>query len=269
MSRNRFTRGTRFTVALEGATEVSTFAVILPAAGKSTRYSAQKRKKPFVELKGRPVWVRAAECFINREDVRQTLLVVPPEDMEWVKEKFRPNLAFMNIDLVRGGQERFDSVQNALARVRPDVDFVAVHDAARPLLVKEWVDAIFAAAERSGAAIPAIPVTNTLKRAGSDRTITETVPRDGLWQAQTPQVFRRQLLMEAFAKRGSLAATDEAQLVENISRPVTLIEGWPMNVKITTFADFKLAEALVDALPKPKLLGRLHPFADENPGDLF
>jgi 2-C-methyl-D-erythritol 4-phosphate cytidylyltransferase len=246
---------------------MATFAVILPAAGKSTRYSANKRKKPFVELKGRPVWVRAAECFINREDVRQTLLVVPAEDLEWVKEKFRPNLAFMNIDLVPGGRERFESVQNALARVRPDVDFVAVHDAARPLLVKEWVDAVFAAAEKSGAVIPAIPMSNTLKRVATG-AITETVSREGLWQAQTPQVFRRQLLMDAFARRGNLAATDEAQLVENIGHPVTVLEGWPMNIKITTFADFKMAEALVDALPKPKLMGRLHPFADETP-DLF
>jgi 2-C-methyl-D-erythritol 4-phosphate cytidylyltransferase len=247
---------------------MSTFSVILPAAGKSTRFSAHKRKKPFVDLKGRPVWVRAAECFLNREDVRQVLLVVAPDDIEWVKEKFRPNLAFMNIEIVAGGAERFQSVQNALARVPGDVDFVAVHDAARPLLAKEWVDALFAAAERSGAVIPALPPSNTLKRVGPDHVIRETVPREGIWLAQTPQVFRRTLLMEAFARRGALAATDEAQLVEQIGHPVTVVEGWPMNVKITTFADFKLAEALVDALPKPKLLGGLHPFADEA-RDLF
>jgi 2-C-methyl-D-erythritol 4-phosphate cytidylyltransferase len=248
---------------------MATFAVILPAAGKSTRFSSHKRKKPFVDLKGRPVWVRAAECFINREDVRQVLLVVSREDIEWVKEKFRPNLAFMNVDIVEGGSERFQSVQNALARVPSDVEFVAVHDAARPLIVKEWVDAVFEAAEKSGAAIPAILSSSTLKRVGPDRVIQETVSREGLWQAQTPQVFRRQLLLEAFAKRGNLAATDEAQLVENIGHPVTVVEGWPMNIKITTFADFKMAEALTEALPKPKLLGGLHPFADEAPRDLF
>jgi 2-C-methyl-D-erythritol 4-phosphate cytidylyltransferase len=248
---------------------MATFAVILPAAGQSTRFSAQKRKKPFIELKGRPVWVRAAECFINREDVRQTLLVVPRDEIEWVKEKFRPNLAFMNIDLVEGGSERFQSVQNALARVRSDIDFVAVHDAARPLIVKEWVDAIFAAAEKSGAAIPGLAPSNSLKRVGPDRTVKETVPREGIWQAQTPQVFRRQLLLDAFAQRGQLPATDEAQLVENFGHPVTVIDGWPMNIKITTFADFKMAEALVDALPKPKLMRGLHPFADESPADLF
>jgi 2-C-methyl-D-erythritol 4-phosphate cytidylyltransferase len=241
------------------------FAVILPAAGKSTRFSIQKRKKPFVDLKGRPVWVRAAEHFLNRDDVSQVLLVVSPEDMEWVKEKFRPNLAFMNVEIVAGGAERFESVQNALAHVKSDVDFVAVHDAARPLLVKEWVDAVFVQAEKSGAVIPAIPTSETLKRVGSDRTIVETVPREGLWRAQTPQVFRRQLLMEAFARRGNLQATDEAQLVENLGHPVTIVEGWPMNIKLTTFADFKMAEALVDALPRPKTFGGLHPFADESP----
>ena len=156
---------------------MATFAVILPAAGKSTRFISHKRKKPFIDLKGRPVWVRAAECFINRDDVRQVLLVVSREDMEWVKEKFRPNLAFMNVDLVEGGAERFQSVQNALARVPSDIDFVAVHDAARPLIVKEWVDSVFAAAEKSGAAIPALPSANTLKRVGPDRTIRETVSR--------------------------------------------------------------------------------------------
>ncbi|HEV8003280.1 MAG TPA: 2-C-methyl-D-erythritol 4-phosphate cytidylyltransferase [Planctomycetaceae bacterium] len=244
---------------------MANFAVILPAAGMSSRFSAQKRKKPFVELKGRPVWVRAAEIFLSRDDVSQVLLVVSREDMEWVKEKFRANLAFMNVEIVEGGAERFESVQNALARVKTDVDFVAVHDAARPLLVKEWVDTLFVQAEKSGAVIPAVPASDTLKRVGPNHTILETIPRDGLWRAQTPQVFGRQLLMDAFARRGSLRATDEAQLVENLGHPVTIVEGWPMNIKITTFADFKMAEALVDALPRPKTFGRLHPFADESP----
>ncbi len=241
------------------------FAVILPAAGKSSRFNMQKRKKPFVELKGRPVWVRAAEIFLNRDDVSQVLLVVASEDIEWVKEKFRPNLAFMNVEIVEGGSERFESVQKALARVKTDVDFVAVHDAARPLLVKEWVDALFVQAEKSGAVIPAVPESDTLKRVGQNRTITETVSRAGLWRAQTPQIFRRQLLMDAFARRGTMQATDEAQLVENLGHAVTIVEGWPMNIKITTFADFKMAEALVDALPRPKTFGGLHPFADESP----
>jgi 2-C-methyl-D-erythritol 4-phosphate cytidylyltransferase len=242
---------------------MSKFAVILPAAGNSTRFSKQ-RKKVFVELKGRPVWVRTAEQFINRDDVSQTIVVISPDDLEWFKEKYRANLAFMDIEIVTGGAERADSVQNALARVRADADFVAVHDAARPLIVKEWIDAVFRAAEQYGAAIPATRITSTLKRADSNHGIEETVSRAGLWAAQTPQVFRRQLLLDAFAKRGSYQPTDEAELVERIGGSVKIVECSPLNLKITTQDDFRMAEHLLEALPKEKP-GFLHPFADERP----
>ncbi len=244
---------------------MSKFAVILPAAGKSSRFSLQKRKKTFVDLKGRAVWLRAAEHFANRDDVIQTIVVLSPDDLEFFKEKFAPNLAFMNVELATGGAERADSVRNALARVRPEADFVAVHDAARPLLVAEWIDRVFRAAEQSGAAILATPVTSTLKRSRPDGTIEDTVSREKLWAAQTPQVFRRQLLLDAYAKQGKLNPTDEAQLIEQLGHPVTLVEGSPLNIKITNHDDFRLAEAAIDALPKPKILRALHPFADEEP----
>ncbi len=244
---------------------MASFAVILPAAGKSTRLTLNKRKKPFVEMKGRAVWLRSAELFVNRDDVVQTLIAIAPEDRDWFQEKFRPNLAFMDVDIVEGGVTRADTVQKALARVKSDVEFVAVHDAARPLLVKKWIDAVFAAAEEAGAAIPAIRVTNTLKRVADDGAIEETVSREGIWEAQTPQVFRRELLLEAFAKRDNSEATDEAQLVERIGQTIRVVEGSPMNVKITTLEDFKMAEALLGALPKEKQLRALHPFADEEP----
>lgn len=242
---------------------MSKFAVILPAAGKSSRFS-QNRKKVFVELKGRPVWVRTAEQFVNRADVVQTILVVSPDDLEWFKDKFRPNLAFMDIEVVTGGAERGDSVRNGLARVRADVDFVAVHDAARPLIVKDWIDQVFKAAEQHDAAILATPVTSTLKRVDASQTIEETVSRTNLWAAQTPQVFRRQLLLDAYARQGNLQPTDEAQLVEQIGRTVKIVTGSPLNIKITTQEDFRVAEHLLDALPKDKLPGFLHPFADEH-----
>ncbi|MGD9857292.1 MAG: 2-C-methyl-D-erythritol 4-phosphate cytidylyltransferase [Planctomycetaceae bacterium] len=238
------------------------FAVILPAAGKSTRFGDARRKKPFVELKGRPVWVRTAEAFVNREDVAQTLVCIAPEDLDWFKEKFAPNLAFMNVEIVPGGSSRADTVQNALARVRADIDFVAVHDAARPLIVKKWIDIIFAAAEKHGAAIPAVPLSSTVKRVDRDR-IVDTVDRRGLWAAQTPQVFARQVLLDAYAKRDVFEATDDAQLVERIGQSITVVEGWPMNLKITTQDDLRMAEALLSALPQEKSLRSLHPFADE------
>lgn len=238
------------------------FAVIIPAAGQSSRFGDSRRKKPFVELKGRPVWVRAVELFANRDDVKQLLVVISPEDMEFFREKFRPNLAFMAVEIVTGGRQRADSVKNALARVKADIDFVAVHDAARPLVVKPWIDRVFAAAEQSGAAIPATPISSTIKRVVNGR-IVETVPREKLWAAQTPQVFRRQLLLDAYARWDGSEATDEANLVERIGHAVTVVEGSPLNIKITTQEDFRMAEALLGALPQETSLRSLHPFADE------
>lgn len=240
------------------------FAVILPAAGQSARFGDARRKKPFIELKGRPVWVRAIEPFINHDDVAQAIVVVPADDLDWFKEKFRANLAFMNVELVAGGAERADSVQNALARVRGDIDFVAVHDAARPLITKRWIDDVFAAATVSGAAIPATRISSTVKRIDQG-AILETVPREGLWAAQTPQVFGRQILLDAFARRAGFPATDESQLVERLGLPVSVVEGSLMNLKITTQEDFKMAEALLPALPSEKSPGSLHPFAADNP----
>lgn len=245
---------------------MSQFAVILPAAGKSSRFGDARKKKVFVELDGRPVWIRAAEHFTNRDDVAQVLVVVSPDDLEFFREKFRPNLAFMNVEIVAGGAERADSVRNALSRVRADIDFVAVHDAARPVLAREWVDQVFAEAKRTGAAILATPVANTLKRASDSGTILETVSRDRIWAAQTPQVFRRQWLLEAYARLGELRPTDEAQLVESTGRAVSLVECPALNIKITTQSDLKFAELALRALPKPKGLTALHPFADD---DLF
>jgi 2-C-methyl-D-erythritol 4-phosphate cytidylyltransferase len=238
--------------------------VILPAAGKSSRFRDQHYKKPFATLDGRAVWLHAAEKFCNRADVGQTILVISPEDREPFGGKFAGNAALMGIEVVEGGKERSDSVANALARVKPDCDYVAIHDAARPCIVEAWIDAVFAAAAKTGAAILAVPVNGTLKRASADQSIAETVARDHLWEAQTPQVFRKQLLIDAYARRGGQPATDDAQLVERLGHKVTIVPGSPMNIKITTRDDLRTAAALLKALPRPKLAGPAHPFADDD-----
>ncbi len=240
------------------------FAVILPAAGKSSRYHDKNYKKPFAPLDNRAVWLHSAERFLNRKDVVQTILVISKEDREYFNFKFASNAAILGIEVVDGGAERADSVENALARVKPAAEYVCVHDAARPCLVDEWIDRIFQAAIETGAAIVAIPITGTLKRVGAQKRIEETVARSNLWEAQTPQVFRRELLLEAYARRGGFNATDDAQLVERLGRPVTVVQGSPLNLKITTREDLRMAEAALKALPKPKLSGPLHPFADDD-----
>ncbi|MGE0758351.1 MAG: 2-C-methyl-D-erythritol 4-phosphate cytidylyltransferase [Pirellulaceae bacterium] len=242
---------------------MSTLAVILPAAGKSSRFQDKHYKKPFVPLENRAVWLHAAERFLNRSDVRQTILVISPEDREDFFSKFGANVAILGIEVVEGGAERADSVSRALAKVKPEVDLVAIHDAARPCLANEWIDAVVESAAATGAAILATPITSTLKRVSS-RTIVETVSRQNLWEAQTPQVFRRELIMRAYAQRQPPTATDDAELVERLGHPVAIVPGSPINLKITTKDDLRLAAQALKALPKPKLLGPAHPFADDN-----
>src|SRR5437763_15521195 len=118
-----------FIFAKEGV--MAKFAVILPAAGKSSRFS-DKEKKPFATLDGRAVWLRSAELFITRDDVCQCLIVIAPADQGLFRRRYGANLAFMNVQIADGGAERFESVSNALAAVKPEADFVAIHDAVLP-----------------------------------------------------------------------------------------------------------------------------------------
>lgn len=239
-------------------------AVILPAAGKSSRFADAHYKKPFANLAGRAVWLHTAEKFCNRADVAQTIVVISPEDRDDFNDKFGGNAALMGIDIAVGGKERADSVGNAMAKLRDDIDFVAVHDAARPCIAESWIDEVFAAAQSTGAAILAAPVAGTLKRVDEKNAITETVSRENLWEAQTPQVFRRDLLAKAYDQRDGFVATDEAQLVERLGETITVVECSRMNIKITTKDDLRLAELMLKALPKPQLDKPDHPFQDDD-----
>lgn len=238
-------------------------AVILPAAGQSTRFGS-KEKKVFASLEGRAVWMRSAEAFVHRDEVVQTLLVIAPEDEEYVRSKFGAHLGLLGIEIVLGGKQRFESVGNALARVR-DADLVAIHDAARPCVSSSAIDQVFALAQKTGAAILASPVSDTLKRTDTAGKVLETVSREQLWQAQTPQVFRTQWLREAHAQRERLAQTitDDAQLIEALGHAVYVVPSDNSNLKITTPGDLALAAAILKSRPAPKTGRPSHPFEDE------
>ena len=240
------------------------FGVILAAAGQSSRFKDANYKKPFAPLAGRAVWLHSAERFLERDDVKQVVIVVAPEDRDAFVEKFGANLAFMGVTLTTGGAQRADSVRNGLEKLGPEIDMVAIHDAARPCIASVWIDRVFEAGARTGAAILATPVVSTLKRVGPDGTIHDTVDRTGLWEAQTPQVFSRALLEKAYANRGDDQPTDESQLVESLGQKVTVVAGSPINLKITSREDLRLAEQALKALPKPNLSGPAHPFAGDD-----
>jgi 2-C-methyl-D-erythritol 4-phosphate cytidylyltransferase len=240
------------------------FAVILPAAGRSSRFR-DKEKKPFTNLDGRAVWLRTAEHFVSRQEVVQCIIVLAKDDQETFRRRYGANLAFMNVRIADGGAERFESVANALALLQPEVEFVAIHDAVRPCITAALIGAVFATAEQTGAALLAVPVTDTVKQVSSQNVVTATLPRQGLWLAQTPQVFRRDWLENAYAERAKLGGgiTDDAQLVEAAGHQVQVVEGSLSNIKITTKSDLFLADAILKSQPKPKPSGPIHPFAEE------
>jgi len=247
---------------------MSHFAVIIPAAGKSTRFGDPKQKKIYAELDGRAVWLHAVEPFVNREDVAQIVMAIDPDDRELFERRYRASVAFMNIKVVDGGAERHDTVARALEHVDAKCEFVAVHDAARPCLCSELIDLVFAAARAHGAALLAMPVADTIKRVGADRLSTETISREGLYCAQTPQAFRKSLLIRAYAERFRLGAkaTDDCQLVEAIGQSCVVVDGSLFNIKVTTQDDLKLAAAILPLLQKaPKRETSCHPFSDESP----
>jgi len=232
---------------------MSKFSAIVLAAGSGERFGGRENKI-FATLDGQALFLRALQLFVNREDVCQTLLVVSPADMPVMKEKYGPNLGFMGVTLVAGGRERADSVANGLAAVAVEAEFVAVHDAARVCVAEAWIDAVFDAARKSGAAIPAIPVTSALKRVKPDGTLGESVAREGLYMAQTPQAFRKSVLRKAYEGRSAEQQKgpihDDAQLVSATGQAVTVVEGDPRNIKITTRGDLPLAGAILKALPQ-------------------
>ena len=238
------------------------FSVILVAAGQSRRFDHDV-KKPYADIDGRAVWMRAADLFVKRKDVIQIILVVAADDEENVLRRYGPNMAFMNVTVTLGGATRSDSVQNGLALVNPEADYVAIHDAARPCATDEMIDKVFAAAQAGQGAILAAPIVDTLKRAGG-KTIERTEPRENLWLAQTPQIFQREAITKLYQQRDpQVAITDDASLAEAAGIPVTIVPCDYSNIKITTHADLFLAAAIIKSRPKPKSK-TFHPFAEED-----
>jgi len=238
-------------------------AAIICAAGPGTRFGG-KRKKPFVDVAGRAVFVRSVELFANRDDVKQILLAITPEEEELVNVKWGANLAFYNVKICFGGAERFDTVKKALKLVKDDIDLIAIHDAVRCCVKAKWIDEVIAAAAQTGAAILACPIAATIKEV-KDNTILQTVDRSGLWEAQTPQVFETSLLKKAYENLEAVdknEISDDSQLVEALGQKVTIVRTDPSNIKITRKSDIAIAEAILKSRPKPAPKGPTGPYIE-------
>jgi len=234
----------------EGAMSEKT-ALIVPAAGIGSRFgNGGGPKKPYLLIGGRPILLRTLERFADLPGIVQRLLVLHPDDIQRVKADWHDELAALGVtDIVPGGATRQESVGCGLAALRSDVTIVAVHDSVRPFVSQRAIRESIQQAAAFGAAVVACRMTATVKRADSGGRILQTVPREDLWMAQTPQTFRRELLVRGWeaARREGFAATDDASLVERLGAAVVIVEESSANLKITTPADLQMAEGILHA----------------------
>ncbi len=223
---------------------MSRFVALVPAAGSGSRMGSELPKQ-YLPLSGRPLIEHAVRALATHPRIARVYVVLSPEDGWW--EGLR--IAHDKLSVLRcGGAVRAQSVANGLKAIAGAIaadDWVLVHDAARPCLRAEHLDRMLAElADDPVGGILAVPVADTLKRAKPDQRIAETVPREGLWQAQTPQMFRHGLLLKALEAAGS-AVTDEASAIEHLGLQPRLVEGDARNLKVTYPRDLELAALIL------------------------
>lgn len=220
--------------------------VILPAAGLGTRMGREKSgtsRKQFMLLEGAPILIHTIRKFLSCPSVSEIVVALRAEDMDWARGLIHQEHPEKPVRVVEGGESRQQSVENALATLPPDTELVAVHDAVRPFVDAALVERVIAEAAATGAAIAGIVPVDTVKQVHRNK-IRTTLPREHLVLAQTPQVFRFDLLKRAFetARADSFTGTDEASLVERLEQAeVSVIQGSDRNIKITKPSDMDLA----------------------------
>ena len=218
---------------------------VVPAGGVGARMGG-RRPKQYLVLGGAPILVHTLRVLARCPSVAGLVVAAPAERLEATRALLDRLRVPRVLAVVAGGEERQDSVRLGLAAVPTEAAWVVVHDAVRPFITPEVVERVLAAARVPGAATCGWPVQETVKRV-RDKVVETTIPREGLWLTQTPQAFRRALLVEAHDKaaRDSYRATDDAMLIERLGGRVAMVEGLPQNLKITTPDDLKAARAWI------------------------
>jgi len=221
-------------------------SAVVVAAGRSQRMGFDKLLTP---LGGRPLLLHTLERLLLTETPAEIILVIRPGSQTEMEAVIAPLRGRGNIRLVDGGAQRQDSVQAGLKAVSNSSEYVMVHDAARPFVTKELIDSVLAAAKLSDAAVCGAPCSDTLKEVGEDGLVVKTLDRSKLWTVQTPQIFRTKLLREAYeaALKTGATFTDDTAVVEKTGHPVRIVLYHGINLKVTTPADWSLAEALLRA----------------------
>jgi 2-C-methyl-D-erythritol 4-phosphate cytidylyltransferase len=216
---------------------------VIVSAGKGQRL-IEGRKKQFISLVGKPILAHTIDKFEACPLIRSILVVVGQEDMDYCMKEIVEKYRYRKISqIVPGGKQRQDSVKNGLDALSKNVDIVAIHDGVRPFITREMIEESIQSAIRLGAVAFGMPVKDTIKMAHPNGTVLKTLERESLWQIQTPQTFRVNLIKEAYHKatEDGFVGTDDASLVERLGIKVHLLPGSYTNIKITTPEDLMLA----------------------------
>ncbi len=224
-------------------------AAIIPAAGMGLRMK-NDTPKPYLMLAGKPILAHTLAVFEAAPEVHEVTVVAHPDDLDNCQEQVIAPYEFKKVlRLAPGGKERQDSVYNALRVLvkEDDLEIILVHDGVRPFITTEHIRQVIQAARKHGGAILGWPAQDTLKRVSPKGEVIQTLERRDVWQIQTPQAFQTHLLWRAFveAYTRNFYGTDEASLVEELHENVVVVQGSPLNIKITTPEDLQMAEAIL------------------------
>ena len=227
-------------------------SAIVLAAGSGLRFKS-KIPKPFVKINSQPIIIYCLEILSKHPSVRDIIVVVNDGFLGEMVSKIRQYRIDKVRQVIKGGRLRQDSVRNALKAIDNRTDAVLIHDGARPIIDKETVSSVIKEARKSGAAILGVPVKATIKKLKAqssklkDRLVVDkTLNRENLWEVQTPQVFKKELILQAYSKFGKSEVTDDASLVEKLGARVKVVMGSYSNIKITTPEDLVIAEAILN-----------------------
>lgn len=224
-------------------------SAIVPAGGRGVRMGSDVPKQ-FLTLGDVPLLVHALQTFESCSIISEIVLVVPEDDCAYCHDHIVPIYGLKKISrVVGGGRRRQDSVLNGVQVTNPTSDIVVVHDAVRPFVTERMIADVVKAARKHGAAIVAIPLRDTVKRVNFDGLIEETLSREKLWAAQTPQAFQRDILLRAHeqGETDGVDATDDAFLVERMGLSVSVVQGSFHNIKVTRPEDLQMGQAILSA----------------------
>ncbi len=222
-------------------------AALLVAAGPSKRLAVKKRK-PFIKLAGKVILEYSLEVFLRNTSVKEIIIAVNKLDLDEAAKLCRKHKNAKPIKVVRGGKKRADSVYNALLNVDKENDYVLIHDAARPFITKKIIEQVLLNAKKYRAAVCGKKVTSTIKKSDKNNFISATLDRSNIWEIQTPQIFKKTLLIKAYEMINlKKEYTDDAALVETLGKKIKIVPTDKNNIKITTADDLLLAKSIIKA----------------------